>query len=451
MAPNAHYRYSAAVEYAQSQWESVKNRVHCKMQEDGSVVLVDPTQVTTNVEIQKIDPARLCTFEVQSTSAQHVSQITVNKLGKSRLSPFEPSPSSAPAAHSSVPISKKLDSSRMPFFEQPKVGTLNKDASPLINNLNQISHLVTIMVNDINEDMVSAPGPNIIKPSTPSNVNDLDHHKRSSSIGSTGRAKRHSMTDTIPNAENTKEMATIITGTHSGSDNIIEDNKPNTIPSKIPIPIIHHDNKGPSIGDKNAISTVSKSQISAEQKKKEKKLRQKEKKKLEEKEKVPVEEEKEMTEQQQKQRDKRQRQKLKKKMMEEEQKKKVEEEESLMMPYCLHLHYPNHSPSSLVIDSILATHTLQSRYCPADDHPKTKEKTQNVAVADRLSTTHTNAGSDRNNEFVVEDDDYILQIDAAADPRSDSDLESLYRWSGFNYINERKIIPSPLHIQMTKY
>ena len=86
MAPNAHIRYSAAVEYAQSEWESVKNRVHYKMQEDGSVVLVDPN----HVEIKKIDPARLCQFQVQPTAAQHVAQITINKLGKSRMSPFEP-------------------------------------------------------------------------------------------------------------------------------------------------------------------------------------------------------------------------------------------------------------------------------------------------------------------------------------------------------------------------
>ena len=92
MAPNVHYRYSAAVEYVQSQWERVNNRVHYKMKEDGFVALVDSShQVTTNVDIQnKIDQARLWPFEVQPTSAQRVAQITVNKLAnKSRLSPFE--------------------------------------------------------------------------------------------------------------------------------------------------------------------------------------------------------------------------------------------------------------------------------------------------------------------------------------------------------------------------
>ena len=92
MAPNVHYRYSAAVEYVQSQWERVNNRVHYKMKEDDFVALVDSShQVTTNVDIQnKIDQARLWPFEVQPTSAQRVAQITVNKLAnKSRLSPFE--------------------------------------------------------------------------------------------------------------------------------------------------------------------------------------------------------------------------------------------------------------------------------------------------------------------------------------------------------------------------
>ena len=160
-ANNAHLRYSAAVEYAQSQWESVNNRVHHKMQEDGSVVLVDPNhQGTSHVDIQKIDPARLCPFEVQSTAAQHGAQITVNKLDKSRMSPFEPSSSSvSSAAHSLVPMRTKLDNSLISLFEQPKVEPLNKVASsPLITNGNQFGHQDTIMIDDINEIMVSAPG-----------------------------------------------------------------------------------------------------------------------------------------------------------------------------------------------------------------------------------------------------------------------------------------------------
>jgi len=215
------------------------------MQEDGSALLVDPNHKgKLHIEIQKIDPARLCPFEVQPTAAQHVDKITINKLGKSRMSPFEPSSSSVSAAHSSVPIGNKLDPSLLSFFEQPKVDPFKKVALPLITNVNQFDHQVTIMLNDINEIMVSAPGSNI-KPSTPSNVNDeLDHHKRSSSIGSTG-AKRHSMADT-----NRKEKAPITAGTHSGSDNIIK-GKLNITPSKMLIPTKHHANT--SIGDKNAM------------------------------------------------------------------------------------------------------------------------------------------------------------------------------------------------------
>ena len=186
-------------------------------------------QVTSHVEVQKIDPARLCPFEVQPTSSQHVSQITVKKLDKSRMSPFEPSSSSvSSAAHSSVPIRTKLDPSLVSLFEQPKVEPFNKVASPpLINNVNQFDHPVTIMVNDINEIMVSAAGTvdPIVKPSTQSNDNDdLDHHKRSSSIGSTGD-KRHSSlaSDSISNAEKRIENAPITAGTHSVSANIIKD------------------------------------------------------------------------------------------------------------------------------------------------------------------------------------------------------------------------------------
>jgi hypothetical protein len=320
MAPNAHYRYSAAVEYAQSQWESVNKRFHYTMKEDGFVVLFDPNhQMATNVYIQKIDPARLCPFEVRPTSAQHGAQITVNKLGKTRLSPFEPSSSDVSAARSSVPIRTKLDPSLVSLFEQPKVDPLKNVATPLISNVNQFDHQVTILINDTNEIVVSAPGsssnvsaahssvpiskksdPSLVslfeKPKVesfhkvasplisnvndfnhqvltmvndikeivvsapgsniklliPSNVNDeLDHHNRSSSIGSTG-GKRHSIAYTISNAENHKEKAPITADTHLGSDNITKD-KPNITPFKKPIPNKHHGTKGPSIGDKNAM------------------------------------------------------------------------------------------------------------------------------------------------------------------------------------------------------
>ena len=87
----------------------------------------------------------------------------------------------------------------------------------------------------------------------------------------------------------------------------------------------------------------------------------------------------------------------------------------------LQLRNPYQTPSSLVaIDSI---HAVKSRYHPADnDHPKTKNNTQRVVVA--------------------EVDDDVLQMDAGADLGSDFDLEILYRWSGLHYVNERTIILS---------
>ena len=311
-----HSRYSAAVEYAQSQWESVNKRVHYKMQEDGCVALVDPSHLnkldksrmspfeasspsvssaahslvpirtkldpsliflfeqpkvetlnkvaspplitngnqfchhdtimicdTNEIEVSAPEsnvvkplthqPARLCPFEVQPTSAQHVAPITINKLGESRMSLFEPSSSSVSAAHSSVPIRNKLDPSLTSIFEQPKVEPLSKVASPMITNVNQFGHQVTIKESDINEIVVSPPWSNIVEPSTQSNLNDdLDHHKRSSSIGSTG-AKRDNMAATISNAENRMEKTPITAGTHSGSANIIKD-KTTISQSKIP-------------------------------------------------------------------------------------------------------------------------------------------------------------------------------------------------------------------------
>ena len=53
MAPKAHFIRSAAVELVSTQWEKVAKRAHNVLQEDGSMVLVDPTHpVMPNVEIQ---------------------------------------------------------------------------------------------------------------------------------------------------------------------------------------------------------------------------------------------------------------------------------------------------------------------------------------------------------------------------------------------------------------
>jgi len=252
--------------------ESVNNRVHHKMQEDGSVVLVDPNHlVTSNVEILKIDPSRLSLFEVLSNhppqfAAENDDQTTVNKLGKSRLSPFEPASSNVSAGqHSSVPaIGKKLNPSLLSFFDQPKVNPFNKVASPLISDANKFDHQETIVVTDKNETMGSAPGSNI-NPSTQSNVNDdLDHHKRSSSIRS-----KH-LDDSVtkgPSIGGTKAMPGYLKDTVSNGAkystkvpipgrsgfNHFTRNAPG-FPSISPIPSKRRDqHKGPTIGDTNAM------------------------------------------------------------------------------------------------------------------------------------------------------------------------------------------------------
>ena len=51
MAPKAHFIRSAAVDLASTQWDKVAMRAHNVMQEDGSVVRVDPSHpVMPNVE-----------------------------------------------------------------------------------------------------------------------------------------------------------------------------------------------------------------------------------------------------------------------------------------------------------------------------------------------------------------------------------------------------------------
>ena len=91
----ANSRYSAAVEYAGSQWKGVAKRAYYAIQKDGSVVLVDKTQsVASNVEIQittetiqEIASTRLSSFEGDELAFKNPAHTTsINKLDDSRLS-----------------------------------------------------------------------------------------------------------------------------------------------------------------------------------------------------------------------------------------------------------------------------------------------------------------------------------------------------------------------------
>jgi len=268
MARYADYRYSAAVEYAQSHWDSVNNRIHYKMQEDGSVVLVDPNhRVSWNVEIHKIDPARLSPFEVQPTDptqpgTQHGAQITINKLGKSRLSPFEPSSSNGSAGHSSVPaIGKKLNPSLVSYFDQPKVEPFSKVASPLMSNVRKFAHQDTIVVTGMNEIMGSAPRSNIKQPKVnriqnikdiqniPSKISIRSKHLDDKSIDGTKAMPRYMTDDTVSNASKRRNIMPVTA--RSGFNHYTKTGP--GFQSKIPIPTTHLINKVPSIDNTNAM------------------------------------------------------------------------------------------------------------------------------------------------------------------------------------------------------
>ena len=176
--------------------------------------------------VKKLDPSRLARFddtqqfqfETQLTAPlneQTMAQITINKLDKSRLFPFEqqpssfeaivkdkptagnklnmsnysifnqPSPSST-AAHqqnvTSAPIVNRLDSSRFSLFGQQKqnVQRENKEAPTIVNTnvdempLVQLDQVVT-EVTDHHENTVSTCETSNKSPIPSRNANDLEH------------------------------------------------------------------------------------------------------------------------------------------------------------------------------------------------------------------------------------------------------------------------------------
>ena len=71
MASKAHFIRSAAVDLASTQWDKVAMRAHNVMQEDGSVVRVDPSHpVMPNVEFQAAAPIQsTINHQLHSTNA----------------------------------------------------------------------------------------------------------------------------------------------------------------------------------------------------------------------------------------------------------------------------------------------------------------------------------------------------------------------------------------------
>ena len=76
MASKAHHSRSAAVEFALDEWEIVAKRLHYVMQEDGSIVLVDPSThlVMSNDEIQQ-EAAPIQSNPLEDTDAPAAEQL----------------------------------------------------------------------------------------------------------------------------------------------------------------------------------------------------------------------------------------------------------------------------------------------------------------------------------------------------------------------------------------
>ena len=109
MASKAHFIRSAAVDLASSQWEKVAKRAHDVMQEDGSVVLVDPTHpVMPNVEIQQAAPIQSTHFE-DAPAAKQMAPVNIDQLDW-LLSPFDQE--SSAAAHPTQLSSNVADTSK---------------------------------------------------------------------------------------------------------------------------------------------------------------------------------------------------------------------------------------------------------------------------------------------------------------------------------------------------
>ena len=102
MASKAYFNRSAAVEYVSDQWEIVENRPHYVMQEDSSMVLVDPTHpLMPNVEIQQAALVQSTPFEdTHVPAAKNLASVNSDQLDW--LWPFDHHSSDA-AAHQPQP------------------------------------------------------------------------------------------------------------------------------------------------------------------------------------------------------------------------------------------------------------------------------------------------------------------------------------------------------------
>ena len=210
MAPtNAHFRYSAAAEFASSQWKSVNERAHFTMQEDGSVFLIDPTssatscvEIQTAETIQQIESTRLPPFEGDVPAAEHPVQIaSINTLNDTRLSSVDAA-ARKPTEISSVLVSpfclnetsnniigplKADDSMQNIVIAEQKLAKFDRPVTS-----SKYLGLVGADTAEVHRNSDVRLGCN--KQSIPSNANDFGHEL--SQINS-GTAKTRFMIDTI--------------------------------------------------------------------------------------------------------------------------------------------------------------------------------------------------------------------------------------------------------------
>jgi len=238
MALTTDFRYSAAVEFVSSEWESVTRRAHYKMNDDGVPILVearlahslssnDDKQITS--PIQKTKSAvgmSQCDDQATASVDQPLIQVTVNENNDtSRLSSSEQQPSSSIAASAhrlEATVVNELDSSLSSCSDQPQVelpisDQLDETLEAKFDQQVTVEQVITGTSNDKTSDREFN-----IHPLIPSDQSDLGHHKGSASNCGNNKPSMPShhvnyLNDTEPKIGGTKSTPRYMTATNSSA------------------------------------------------------------------------------------------------------------------------------------------------------------------------------------------------------------------------------------------
>jgi len=238
MALTTDFRYSAAVEFVSSEWESVTRRAHYKMNDDGVPILVearlahslssnDDKQITS--PIQKTKSAvgmSQCDDQTTASVDQPLIQVTVNENNDtSRLSSSEQQPSSSIAASAhrlEATVVNELDSSLSSCSDQPQVelpisDQLDETLEAKFDQQVTVEQVITGTSNDKTSDREFN-----IHPLIPSDQSDLGHHKGSASNCGNNKPSMPShhvnyLNDTEPKIGGTKSTPRYMTATNSSA------------------------------------------------------------------------------------------------------------------------------------------------------------------------------------------------------------------------------------------